>query len=142
MSVITKVSPTRHVNRGHFLLPAMALAVLLMLLSATAHAQIEQYKVPKGSDNDSELGEDQSGGSDRLARMQKNLGLSDEQVTQLREIRQRDGSREEIRAVFTDEQWALLQERRRQAKSQKGKSKPGRYYTPPPGSQTEESDGG
>ena len=117
-------------------------AVFLMLLSATAHAQIDRYMVPEGSDTDSEQGEDQSRGGDPLARMQKNLGLSDEQVTQLREIRQRDGSREEIRAVFTDEQWALMQERRRQAKSQKGKGKPGRYYTPLPGSQTEESDGG
>lgn len=117
-------------------------AVFLMLLSATAHAQIDRYKVAEGSDTDSEQGEDQSRGGDPLARMQKNLGLSDEQVTQLREIRQRDGSREEVRAVFTDEQWALMQERRRQAKSQKGKGKPGRYYTLPPGSQTEESDGG
>jgi len=117
-------------------------AVFLILLSATAHAQIDRYKVPEGSDTDSEQGEDQSRGGDPLARMQKNLGLSDEQVTQLREIRQRDGSREEMRAVFTDEQWALMQERRRQAKSQKGKDKPGRYYTLPPGSQTEESDGG
>ena len=117
-------------------------AVFLILLSATAHAQIDRYKVPEGSDTDSEQGEDQSRGGDRLARMQKNLDLSDEQVTQLREIRQRDGSREEVRAVFTDEQWALMQERRRQVKSQKGKGKPGRYYTLPPGSQTEESDGG
>ena len=117
-------------------------AVFLILLSAMAHAQIDRYKVPEGSDTDSEQGEDQSRGGDALARMQKNLGLSDEQVTQLREIRQRDGSREEVRAVFTDEQWALMQERRRQAKSQKGKGKPGRYYTLPPGSQTEESDGG
>jgi len=117
-------------------------AVFLILLSATAHAQIDRYKVAEGSDPDSEQGEDQSRGGDPLARMQKNLGLSDEQVTQLREIRQRDGSREEIRAVFTDEQWALLQERRRQAKSQKGKGKAGRYYTPRPDSQTEESDGG
>ena len=116
-------------------------AVFLILLSVTAHAQIDRYKVQEGSDTDSEQEEGQSRGGDRLARMQKNLDLSDEQVTQLREIRQRDGSREEIRAVFTDEQWALMQERRRQAKSQKGKGKPGRYYTPRPGSQTEESDG-
>ena len=121
---------------------SIAGAVFLMLPSVTAQAQIERYMVPEGSDTDSEQGEDQSRGGDHLARMQKNLGLSDEQVSQLREIRQRGGSREEIRAVFTDEQWALMQERRRQAKSQKGKGKPGRYYTPPPGSQTEESDGG
>lgn len=121
---------------------SIAGAVFLMLPSVTAQAQIERYMVPEGSGTDSEQGEDQSRGGDRLARMQKNLDLSDKQVTQLREIRQRDGSREELRAVFTDEQWALMQERRRQAKSQKGKGKPGRYYTPPPGSQTEESDGG
>jgi len=127
-----------HVSMLH----SVAGAVFLILLSATVHAQIDRYMVPEGSDTDSEQGEDQSRGGDHLARMQKNLGLSDEQVSQLREIRQRGGSREEIRAVFTDEQWALMQERRRQAKSQKGKGKPGRYYTPPPGSQTEESDGG
>jgi hypothetical protein len=34
--------------------------------------------------------------------------LCDEQLTQLREIHERSSSREEVRAVFTDEQWALL----------------------------------
>jgi hypothetical protein len=88
---------------------------LLTLLSVTAHSQ-----------------NNQPASGDRLERMQKRLGLSDEQVSQLREIRQRGGSREEIRAVFTDEQWAMMQERRRQANARRQQSDPDRYYSLPP----------
>lgn len=49
---------------------------------------------------------------------------------------------EEIRAVFTDEQWALMQERRRQANARRVISDPDRYYSLPPDSQAEESDDG
>lgn len=113
-----------------------------VLLSITAHAQIERYKVPPDSGTVSEQTGDQPAGGERLERMQKRLGLSDEQVSQLREIRQRGGSREEIRAVFTDEQWTMMQERRRQANARRVKSDPARYYTLPPDSQAEESDDG
>ncbi len=56
-------------------------------------------------------------GGDRMARMQEHLGLSDEQVAQIREIREKGGGREEMRAVFTDEQRKLMQERRAQMKA-------------------------
>jgi len=120
----------------------LGVAVMLVLLPATVHAQIDRYKVPPDSGTASEQTADQPAGGDRLERMQKRLGLSDEQVSQLREIRQRGGSREEIRAVFTDEQWALMQERRRQANARRVKSDPDRYYNLPPDSQAEESDDG
>ena len=103
-----------------------AAAAVLVLLSATAHAQVEGKLA----------------GADQLARMQKNLGLSDEQVAQLHELRERGASREEVRAVFTDEQWAQMQERRRQAKARSGKGQPGRYYSLPQDGQAEESDDG
>lgn len=41
-----------------------------------------------------------------MARMQKTLGLSDEQVKQMRDIREAGGSPEEMRAVLTPEQQA------------------------------------
>ena len=103
-----------------------AAAAVLVLLSATAHAQVEGKLA----------------GADQLARMQKNLGLSDEQVAQLHELRERGGSREEVRAVFTDEQWALMQERRRQANARRLQSDPDRYYSLPPDSEAEKSDDG
>ena len=88
-----------------------AAIVVLVMLSATAHAQVEGKLA----------------GADQLTRMQKNLGLSDEQVAQLHELRERGASREEVRAVFTDEQWAQMQERRRQAKARRGKGQHGRF---------------
>jgi Spy/CpxP family protein refolding chaperone len=41
---------------------------------------------------------------DRRAQMQKNLGLSDEQMEKMAEIRKAGGSREEMRGVLTPEQ--------------------------------------
>lgn len=119
-----------------------AAAAFLALLSATAHAQIDRYKVPPDSGTDSKQAGSTPAGGERLERLQKRLGLSDEQVSRLREIRQRGGSREEIRAVFTDEQWALLQERRRQANARRVESDPDRYYSLPPENQAEPSDDG
>ena len=68
-------------------------------------------------------GERQHGGGDRMAQMQERLGLSDEQVEQLRQIRENGGSREEMKAVFTEEQHAMMKERRAQkgGKGRKGK---------------------
>ena len=103
-----------------------AAIVVLVMLSATAHAQVEGKLA----------------GADQLTRMQKNLGLSDEQVAQLHELRERGASREEVRAVFTDEQWAQMQERRRQAKARRGKGQPGQYYNLPQDGQAEEPDDG
>ena len=66
------------------------------------------------------------GSDDRLAQMEKNLGLSDQQVAQIRQIRDNGGSREEVLAVLTDEQLAIMKERRAQMKTRgrKGKQRP------------------
>ncbi len=65
-------------------------------------------------------------GGDRMARMQEQLGLSDEQMKQIREIRENGGGREEMRAVFTDEQRALMKERRGQMEGSGGKGRGGK----------------
>jgi hypothetical protein len=60
-------------------------------------------------------------GGDRMARMQQHLGLSDGQVSEMQEIRANGGSREEMRAVLTDEQRAQADEMRaRHRNGQKG----------------------
>ena len=72
---------------------------------------------------DDEKGEQDSG--DRMAKMQQNLGLTDEQVAEIRHIRDNGGSKEEIMAVLTEEQLAMMKERRAQIKDKgrKGKRK-------------------
>ena len=60
------------------------------------------------------------GGGDRMARMQEHLGLSDEQMQQMREIRLNGGSREDIRAILTDEQRAIMEEHRAQRRQGQG----------------------
>ena len=112
----------------------LACTLLLALFAATASAQPDQNANPQH----------RSGGGDRVARMQKNLGLTDEQVKQMREIRERGGSREEMRAVLTEEQRVMMQERRRQAQERKqsGRNDPGRYYTQPGNEQPADPDGG
>lgn len=52
-------------------------------------------------------------GEERLARMQEHLGLSDEQVSQIREIHANGGGREEVRGVLTGEQVEMMKEHRR-----------------------------
>ena len=53
-----------------------------------------------------------------MARMQQELGLTDEQLEQMREIRQNGGTREEVQAVLTPEQQAQAAELK---KAHKGK---------------------
>ena len=69
-------------------------------------------------DTAGEHGKVKHGGADRLARMQKNIGLSDEQVEQIRTIRENGGGREDILAVMTDEQRAQMRERRSKKQGQ------------------------
>jgi len=66
-------------------------------------------------------------GEDRLAKMQQNLDLSDEQVAQLRQIRDNGGNKEQILAVLTDEQLETMKKRRAQMK---GKGRKGRRPAP------------
>ena len=67
------------------------------------------------------------GKGDRMARMQQNLDLSDEQVAQIRQIRDNGGGKEEILAVLTDEQLELMKKRREQMK---GKGRKGARPAP------------
>ena len=48
----------------------------------------------------------------RMQRMQKHLDLSDDQMSQMREIRSNGGSREDIRGVLSDDQQAKMHEHR------------------------------
>ncbi|NIP19293.1 MAG: hypothetical protein GWM87_14880 [Xanthomonadales bacterium] len=79
------------------------LIVLLGLSVATASWAAEGEKGP---------GKGKRGGPDRMARMQEHLGLSDEQVEQIREIRENGGTREDFEGVLTEEQRELMRERR------------------------------
>jgi len=54
---------------------------------------------------------------DGLARMKKHLELSDEQVEEMRKIRQEGGSREDMRAVLTPEQQRKSDEARKRLQS-------------------------
>ena len=51
-------------------------------------------------------------GGDRLARMQQHLSLTDAQVEEIRAIRENGGSREDVRAILSDEQRAMIEEHR------------------------------
>ena len=75
------------------------------ILSEDQRSQIDQYRQenPRGG----------SGGKNREERitfMQQNFGVSDEQIQQMREIRESGGSREDARAVLSDDQRAQMQE--------------------------------
>jgi hypothetical protein len=52
-------------------------------------------------------------GEERLARMQQHLGLSNQQVSQIREIHANGGGREQVRAVLTGAQIEMMEEHRR-----------------------------
>lgn len=52
-------------------------------------------------------------------RMQQHLGLDDEQMAEIEEIKQAGGSREDIRAVLTPEQQAKFDEAKKQRKAKK-----------------------
>ena len=67
-----------------------------------------------------------NGGVDRQARFQQELNLSDEQISQMQEIRLNGGSREEIHSVLNDEQRALVNERRGEMKGRGGRGGNGR----------------
>ncbi|MEP5764402.1 MAG: hypothetical protein ABJ308_07400 [Halieaceae bacterium] len=67
----------------------------------------------------------------RMQRMQQHLGLSDEQMSQMREIRENGGSREDMRGVLNDEQRAKIDQHRanREARGggrRGGEGRPGR----------------
>lgn len=57
-------------------------------------------------------GEHRGPGADKKARMQQELGLSEEQMEQIREIREQGGTREDVHAILTEEQQAKAKELR------------------------------
>jgi hypothetical protein len=67
--------------------------------------------------------------AERMAHMQQQLGLSDDQVAQMKDIRSNGGSREDMRAVLSDDQQAQMKELRKQRQA-KQDGKGGRR--PPP----------
>ncbi|MDH3993108.1 MAG: hypothetical protein OEV47_09350 [Gammaproteobacteria bacterium] len=72
-----------------------------LLLTATT-ALAERQGGPQDGDRDG-----------HRARMQQELGLSEQQIQQMREIREQGGSREDMRAVMTEEQQTRAQEMRK-----------------------------
>jgi Spy/CpxP family protein refolding chaperone len=100
--------------------------ILMILLATTAHAKPERNGDGQGRPE----------GADRVGRMQQNLGLSDEQVRQIREIRENNGSREEIRAVLTEEQRGLMKEHRKHRQGSGGQGR-----SAPPAEEGQPSDG-
>ena len=86
--------------------------VLIALFAVTAHAQT----------NASGSQQPQAAGGARAGNMQKNLGLSDEQMSEIREIRKNGGSREDMRAVLTTEQRAMMDARRAEMKAQRSQA--------------------
>jgi Spy/CpxP family protein refolding chaperone len=59
----------------------------------------------------------------KLERMQNNLGLTDEQLDQMRDIRQAGGSREDMNAVLNPEQQAKVAKLRKTHKGKGGDRK-------------------
>lgn len=57
---------------------------------------------------------------DRLAAMQKEVGLSDSQMEEIRQINARPGRQDEILALLTDEQKDRMKQFRKEYKSEKG----------------------
>lgn len=76
-------------------------SILLLAISAAA-AETGQGKQGQGK----------QGNGPRMQHMQQALNLSDEQVSQIREIRSNGGGRDEVRAVLNDEQRAMMDEHR------------------------------
>ena len=85
--------------------------MILTLTAATAYAQ-------PGPNGDRP---GQRAGAERMGRMQEDLGLSEAQAEQIRQIRENGGSREEIHAVLTEEQRELVKDRRSQGRGQMGR---------------------
>ena len=81
--------------------------ITLMAIAITASpftfAEAQSYK-----------GGEQGDGARRAAHMQEQFGVSDDQLSQMREIREGGGSREDIRAVLTDDQRSQMQQWRQE----------------------------
>ena len=97
---------------------------LVALLAASAFAgHGEGGKSQHQNGGSQGQGEGRRGSGDRMARMQERLGLSDDQVSQMQGIRERGGSREDMRAVLTEDQRAQIDAHRAQRKAQDGEAR-------------------
>lgn len=93
-------------------------ALLLIAMAVTADARGRGGQDGKGYGG--------SGGIDRQAQFQQKLNLSDEQISQMREIRLNGGTREEMHSVLNDKQRALVNEHRGEMKGRRGRGGNGR----------------
>ena len=84
-----------------------SLTIILGLALASSMALAEKPDGGRGKGNPEQ----------RMQRMQKHLDLSDEQVSQIREIRANGGGREEIHGLLTEDQQRKLHEHRQQRKA-------------------------
>lgn len=86
-------------------------SILFLTLSAT----VALADTPTASEN-----KDMRGRGPDLEHMRTRLGLTDEQVEQIRTLREQGGNREDLRAVLTDEQRALMDQHRAERTGRRG----------------------
>jgi len=108
-------------------------STLILTLSATA-------VMAKG--NQGGYRQSSPGYGNRGAQMHEKLGLSNEQITQMRKIRANGGSRQEMHGVLTNEQRATLQQYRKQGNYQGQGYGRGRGYQQGDANQPVDPDGG
>ena len=60
------------------------------------------------------------GGKKHMAHLQQELGLTQEQIAEMKEIRERGGSKEELHAVLTEEQQVKARELRSERQARRG----------------------
>lgn len=91
------------------------------VLSDEQKAKAQEMKAARGnSDKGKSRKEGKSTVTDeQLSKMQEALGLSDEQLAEMRQIRDGGGSAKEVRAVLTEEQKAQVQARKQTRKKEK-----------------------
>lgn len=99
----------------------------LALISGTAAVLAEKEGDRQGANGGQRGNPEQR--MQRMQRMQEHLGLSDSQMSQMREIRENGGSREDMRAVLSDEQRSTLQKHRAQ-RGGKGQGRQGQGRGP------------
>ena len=96
-------------------------ALISLLVMALAASSVQAQSSGKGQGQ----GMRGPGQGPRMQHMQQALGLSQEQVDQIRSIRQNGGGRDEIRAVLNEEQRATMDEHRAARQGQGGPGKRG-----------------
>jgi Spy/CpxP family protein refolding chaperone len=106
--------------------------MLITLFAATVHAAQNQSDDRQGNASKKQ----------RSAQMRKELNLTDAQVAEMKKIRQNGGTKEDMRAVLTDEQRAKVDSMREQAKARRAASEASAAEASADGSQAAESDNG